>query len=212
MKKIFVILLALTTMNILNSQNSNIADLMKIKEKLILDKSKIVDSISKIDIQVNYLKTLENNSKILGTDFIKTTVTFNASIKNKPSLFAEIIGEIPKGEFVEVYDYFDGFWSIKFDSIIGYTNDIFISNRRELNARRDIYNNSEILKRFGKEIGNKILSHQIWSGMTTEMAKLSVGNPKDINRTVGTWGIHEQWVYDNRYLYFENGELKSWQN
>lgn len=48
--------------------------------------------------------------------------------------------------------------------------------------------------------------------MTEEMATISLGMPNDVNRTVGSWGVHEQWVYDNIYLYFENGKLSSYQN
>ena len=35
---------------------------------------------------------------------------------------------------------------------------------------------------------------------------------KDINKTVGSWGIHEQWIYSSHFLYFENGILTSWQD
>ena len=48
--------------------------------------------------------------------------------------------------------------------------------------------------------------------MTDEMAVVALGSPKDINRSVGSWGTHEQWVYDGEYLYFENGKLTSWQD
>jgi hypothetical protein len=45
------------------------------------------------------------------------------------------------------------------------------------------------------------------------MAIISLGNPIDINKTVGSWGVHEQWVYNNNmYLYFENDKLTSYQN
>ena len=152
------------------------------------------------------------NSDILGPEFIKTTVISRASIKNKPSIFGDEIGIIPKGDFIQVYDYYDGLWSIKYDSIIGYLSDTFISNRRELNIKRDAHNDNEIIKTFGSEIGSKIVNHRIWTGMTSEMARLSIGKPNDINQTVGDWGIHEQWVYEKRYLYFENGVLKSWQD
>jgi len=34
------------------------------------------------------------------------------------------------------------------------------------------------------------------------------GEPRDVNRTTGRFGVHEQWVYgDGRYLYFKNGVL-----
>lgn len=38
------------------------------------------------------------------------------------------------------------------------------------------------------------------------------GSPGSINRSVGSWGVHEQWVYGNTYLYFENGILTSFQD
>lgn len=41
----------------------------------------------------------------------------------------------------------------------------------------------------------------------------SWGKPKDINTSIGSWGIHEQWIYGGgNYLYFENGILTSIQN
>lgn len=54
--------------------------------------------------------------------------------------------------------------------------------------------------------------------MKDDNALRSLGKPDDINRTVGSWGVKEQWVYKNQYgnktiyLYFENGILSSYQN
>jgi hypothetical protein len=43
--------------------------------------------------------------------------------------------------------------------------------------------------------------------------KTSWGEPDSMNRTVGPWGVHEQWVYGvGQYLYFQNGKLTSYQN
>lgn len=52
--------------------------------------------------------------------------------------------------------------------------------------------------------------------MSEAMVLESWGVPHDTNRSVGSWGIHEQWIYkkgkyDSYYLYFENGKLTSWQ-
>lgn len=54
-------------------------------------------------------------------------------------------------------------------------------------------------------------------GIRAEVAAASWGTPDDINRSVGSWGVHEQWVYEvgkysHKYLYIENGKLSSWQN
>jgi len=62
-----------------------------------------------------------------------------------------------------------------------------------------------------------ILAGRIALGMTKKMAIASWGEPDGINRTVGLFGVHEQWTYDGgsqntKYLYFENGILTSWQD
>lgn len=48
-------------------------------------------------------------------------------------------------------------------------------------------------------------------GMTREEVLERWQKPKKINRSVGRWGVHEQWIYGDVYLYFENGVLTSWQ-
>jgi sorbitol-specific phosphotransferase system component IIBC len=70
----------------------------------------------------------------------------------------------------------------------------------------------KIINQFGNETGQKLLNRYYWIGMTDKMAKISLGAPRSINRTVGAWGVHEQWVYYNMYLYFEDGILTSYQN
>jgi hypothetical protein len=60
--------------------------------------------------------------------------------------------------------------------------------------------------------------HEILLGMTANMVRLSLGPPGHINKSVGSWGVHEQWVYEGPgsgsygydYLYFENGIVTSW--
>ena len=48
--------------------------------------------------------------------------------------------------------------------------------------------------------------------MSADMVRASLGPPSDVNRSVGSWGTHEQWVYDGLYAYFDNGILTSWQD
>ena len=50
-------------------------------------------------------------------------------------------------------------------------------------------------------------------GMSAEAAEAAWGRPKSINRSTGSWGTTEQWVYGvGNYLYFRNGKLESFQN
>ena len=71
-----------------------------------------------------------------------------------------------------------------------------------------------LITKYGQTVGMRILKREIWLGMTDAMARDSWGSPSDINRSVGSWGVHEQWVYNryDAYLYFENGKLNSWQD
>ncbi len=73
---------------------------------------------------------------------------------------------------------------------------------------------SDLIKLYGTTTGLKIYGGEIWLGMTDKMARDSWGSPDDINRSVGSYGVHEQWVYGkyDTYVYFENGVLTSWQD
>jgi len=56
-------------------------------------------------------------------------------------------------------------------------------------------------------------------GMSERALKISWGYPSDINRTVGSFGVHKQCVYGTysgysspTYVYVENGKVTSWQD
>ena len=57
-----------------------------------------------------------------------------------------------------------------------------------------------------------IYYHQLAIGMTSEQVEKSWGKPRKINKSTGKYGVHEQWVYNNKYAYIENGYLTSWQD
>ena len=52
---------------------------------------------------------------------------------------------------------------------------------------------------------------QIELGMTQCAAIASWGYPERSNQSVGSYGVHDQWVYPANYLYFESGILTSYQ-
>jgi hypothetical protein len=75
--------------------------------------------------------------------------------------------------------------------------------------------------KWSKSIWNKIASDYnfYWIGMTCDMAIMTMGRPNDINRTVTSQTVYEQWVYNDitnnipqTFLYFKNGKLTSWQD
>ena len=54
---------------------------------------------------------------------------------------------------------------------------------------------------------------KVFVGMSREQARISWGNPLEINRTVSGDTVREQWVYGgNTYLYFERDKLTSIQD
>lgn len=70
-----------------------------------------------------------------------------------------------------------------------------------------------LIKKFGKTYADMILKGEVQTGMTAEMCRESWGEPDDINKTIGSWGTHEQWCYNwGGYLYIENGKLTAIQN
>ncbi len=82
------------------------------------------------------------------------------------------------------------------------------------------------------EIREAILNGEVLLGMDVRQVLASRGRPLDINRSTGSYGVHEQWVYvgveinarmqasrkemllDHRYayIYFENEIVVSWQS
>lgn len=63
--------------------------------------------------------------------------------------------------------------------------------------------------------------HQLKLGMTKDEVIAAIGSPDDINRSIGSWGVREQWVYGGLiggtyfpsiYFYFSDGRLTSLQD
>lgn len=70
---------------------------------------------------------------------------------------------------------------------------------------------SELRKKYGKK-AEDIYNGYFWIGMSKAALIDSIGNPEKINKTVGSWGVHEQYVYGNGlYIYIENGIVTSYQ-
>lgn len=64
-----------------------------------------------------------------------------------------------------------------------------------------------------KKVWDAIEAEKVFIGMTAEQARMSWGNPKDVNRTITERGREEQWVYgDSSYLYVSNGKVSAVQN
>lgn len=74
----------------------------------------------------------------------------------------------------------------------------------------------EIVSRgfFSQEELDLIEAQAIKIGMREEALVCSLGETPSVNKSVGSWGVHKQYVYRRIgwYVYVENGFVKSWQN
>lgn len=58
-----------------------------------------------------------------------------------------------------------------------------------------------------------IRNRQLSQGMSECAMRASMAGHPKINKTVGAYGTHKQYVFDNGvYVYVENGEVTGWQN
>lgn len=162
--------------------------------------------------------------KLKGTKFNFKEIVFvrKNNAYCKPSIIAsnnsnEIV--ISLCEVPSIFDY-----SINSEERLSNMNDIQLEDLDLIEAieyeknllekeLREKERKEQILKKYGKVNGQKILEHKLWIGMTKQMLLDSWGSPLNgINKTVGTFGIHEQWCYSDTYVYIENGIVTSFQD
>ncbi len=67
------------------------------------------------------------------------------------------------------------------------------------------------IKKYGSEIGTRIINKQIWKGMSTKMMKDSWGEPDKIDVNKKKWGKFEQWYYGTVTYFFKDGKLTDWE-
>lgn len=93
-------------------------------------------------------------------------------------------------------------------------NRIFVTKEKYLQDKQnEEQRRKNILAKYGQVNGKTILEGKVRIGFTKAMCIEAWGEPDDINKSTGSWGVHEQWCYsDGSYLYFENGKLTSIDN
>lgn len=97
-----------------------------------------------------------------------------------------------------------------------YNDNIKKEQERERKRKERIKQQAEerkqnLILKYGERYAELILKQQIAIGMPEGALIESWGKPRDINESVGAWGVHKQYVYRSAYVYVENGEITSWQ-
>ena len=189
-------------------------------------KAELQTKIEDIDVEYKRIESLIRQIKFdnaVGEIYYSVAGTNLTRTPNK----YDLVIHLPSNKKVRVLDYNDKYYKINYNDSVGWVLKVALiseSEKQKIAADKKAKEFSDrmqyqkykedLIKKYGSSTAEKILYGMIWLGMTEEMARLSKGSPTKINRTVGSWGVHEQWVYDfeDMYLYFENGILTSWQD
>ena len=237
-KKFALTLYMIFCLQLVEAQNysTDVNLLENIKSNYLKNITALTDSINKIDLQIQMVKSRETLSAIKDSSITAIAIKFG-KLKKKPEVTSEILYELQKDEKVIILDYKDEFFGVCVNKICGYMNEMWITktervtnfiefknNEKEklkiLNYERKIKQEdkefAEVQKRnqlkYGKKVYSELKKGMIWIGMSKEMAIIALGYPLNTNNSVGSWGVHEQWVYNSSFYYFENGKLTSYQN
>ena len=235
MKKYILLIIILISLKGL-AQQTEITELENHKRRFLKQINNLTDSIKSIELKINTLKSAEIQ-KMINDSTLKATVRSGAKLRKTAGPFGKLITSLTEDKEVVIIDYKDGYFGVCADTICGYLSDLWIKKNdkikefiitketeekelRRLEREQKLKNQKaeyaqlekNYIKKYGQKTYNKLNQGYYWIGMNKEMATISLGRPNDINRTVGSWGVHEQWVYNNLYLYFENGKLTSYQN
>jgi len=212
---------------------------LKTEIKIKSDSLSVIENkIENLQYQEYLIKVKPKGGGLVMTASIK----MEGNLRKSSSPLSDIIIKINKNDTVKLTDYQNGYWIVNTNQYFGYLSDLYINETEEIKKfneelmklneefrikkekeeakkqtaiqkQKDNEYRQKIFKQFGQKTGQKLLDGYYWIGMTDKMAKISLGEPRSINQTVGAWGVHEQWVYyDSIYLYFENNILTNYQN
>lgn len=185
---------------------------------------RVLDSKKKeLEQQISFSKKQREASFLdINITGIKATASFTEpDLMKSPDMVSEVIINIPFKDTVNVIErYQDTKWlKVIYKGVSGFILYNSLNETPELLSLIDKNASKKyklLREKYGDEVADKIMSNSYWLGMTKRMAILSLGQPNDINKSKGAWGLNEQWVYKNNnkdfYLYFENGKLESYQN
>jgi hypothetical protein len=222
-------------------QSKNETDLILLKKQKISLENKIKifsDSILLINEKIDNINNQSSNAFLKDSNnFI--LLKHGAKLRYNPDPLSKIMFEFKDTIRAKVLDFSDGYFGVCYFEKCGYLNEIWIINndsitsrvvenykllnrklvmeKEEMEKKAELKNakiiEQKLIKQFGLNTYKKLNNGNIWIGMTKEMLIISKGNPLKVNRSVGSWGVSEQWVYQNNlYVYLKNGIVESYQD
>ncbi len=140
------------------------------------------------------------NLKVFSQDSIKTFTLEGAYLYSSPDYSARTDSEFFVGTDIYISKYEEGFYKI--------TGGYIRASKVFINDKLEAYNKSlhiTVNSRHSKDI----YSGSVEIGMTESQVRKILGPPNEIHNITSAGEKFEQWIYDNKYLYFENGKLFS---
>ena len=140
--------------------------------------------------------------------FVVLFILFNSSF-----LFAQSESPISKESYNKIYDSL----SIEKKNLINEKENLLLSidslksYLSELETKWGSGRSDQLIKKYGNEIGNRIIRGQIWKGMTEKMLEDSWGKPAKIKKNKEKWGTFTQWYYGKITYFFKNKIMTGWE-
>jgi len=197
--------------------------------------SSLQDSLVKINMEIKSIETSQLLSLLNNSVLIVKSVE-GAKLKRHPDPLLSPFKKLDADLKLNVIDYSEGYFGVIYDTTYGYINEMWIKKDSSVNTYINAKNEQaeslkylselrskkneqqaekqheqRLIQKFGVQTYKRLKEGNYWLGMTEEMAVVSLGYPDKKNRSVGSWGVHEQWIFNGLYLYFENGKLNSYQ-
>jgi len=233
-----LITLILLFLSFTSFSQSNIDQLKAKKDFYNKQIKSFTDSLKLIDVKIANEENLQLKSKLQQTGFtaIDTKVKGGNSSLYKGENPGESICSLNMYEKIKIIGVGNNadYYKVEYKGKFGYMMRDDVEETPQLKTQRDILAKSfdeeqkakreqafqkdkqALLDKYGAYYVGLINTHTIAIGMSDDLVRLSIGSPEKVNRTETTNSVDEQWVYpDNakyKYLYFENGILRTIQN
>jgi hypothetical protein len=81
----------------------------------------------------------------------------------------------------------------------------------ELKPRLESSRAKQLIRKYGKKIGKRIVAGKVWKGMSEKMLKDSWGKPDKVSKNKEKWGTFTQWYYGTITYFFKNGRMTDWE-
>jgi len=144
------------------------------------------------------LNILISNS--FSQDSIKTFTLDGAYLYSGPDYSARTDSEFFIGTDVYIAKYEEGFYKI--------TNGYVRASKVYLTDELKAYNRNIGITVYS-QLSRESQGYKLRIGMTEGEVRGILGAPNETHSITTSGDVFEQWIYDNKYLYFNNGKLYS---